>query len=200
MAANYPSYATTYGENHGYNERAGSNNTAFRNRYTNPNYREPAARGGAMQEFAPAEGGYVYNPASQTATLPAISPTAAGAATSTSLAATQALAGRGASPTQAMQARAGSPKFDGSQSQNFSDHPKFSASRGAKAVPIFRPGLSEVMQANMNGTGKDSMCRRLPEKTRLQYHVPGYMGFVKNQQFLHGQTYGKTTRKCIVGL
>jgi len=32
---------------------------------------------------------------------------------------------------------------------------------------------------------------------RNKYHIPGYQGFVRGQQFRHGDTYGKTTRVCL---
>lgn len=30
-----------------------------------------------------------------------------------------------------------------------------------------------------------------------QSHIPGYQGFIRGAQFLHGDTYGKTTRQCL---
>jgi hypothetical protein len=46
---------------------------------------------------------------------------------------------------------------------------------------------------------KESISRRLPEMSVLRYHIPGYMGYVRRQQFHHGKSYGATTRECIMG-
>jgi hypothetical protein len=32
---------------------------------------------------------------------------------------------------------------------------------------------------------------------RNKYHIPGYQGFVRGKQFLHGDTFGKITRNCL---
>lgn len=39
--------------------------------------------------------------------------------------------------------------------------------------------------------------RRSASPPRNHYHVPGYMGFVRGEQFRHGDTFGKTTRQCM---
>lgn len=46
--------------------------------------------------------------------------------------------------------------------------------------------------------GKQSVSRRLPQQHELRYHVPGYMGFVRDMQYHHGRSYGKITRECIM--
>lgn len=35
------------------------------------------------------------------------------------------------------------------------------------------------------------------EQARSKYHVPGYRGFVRGEQFRHGETYGRVTRRCL---
>jgi len=56
---------------------------------------------------------------------------------------------------------------------------------------------SDDQFASASEYGKASISRRFPEKERLRYHIPGYMGHVSNQQNHHGSPYGPTTRKCI---
>lgn len=56
---------------------------------------------------------------------------------------------------------------------------------------------SNDQYASASEYGKASISRRFPEKERLRYHIPGYMGHVSNQQNHHGSPYGPTTRKCI---
>jgi len=64
---------------------------------------------------------------------------------------------------------------------------------------VNKPRLSYDQEQSAMACGKDSVSQRLPEVERLRYHIPGYMGFVRRQQFHHGQTYGATTRSCILG-
>jgi hypothetical protein len=66
-------------------------------------------------------------------------------------------------------------------------------------VDAVKPRLSYEQENSAMNFGKNSVSRRLPEMERLRYHIPGYQGFVRRQQFHHGQTYGATTRTCILG-
>lgn len=69
--------------------------------------------------------------------------------------------------------------------------------RRPRTPPYKRPELTQEKIESKQHSCKESIARRLPEKERLRYHVPGYMGFVRTHQFRHGDTYGMTTRKCI---
>lgn len=66
-------------------------------------------------------------------------------------------------------------------------------------VSYNKPGPTFDKSESARHCGSLSITRRLPEGERLRYHVPGYMGFVRSVQFRHGDTYGKTTRKAILG-
>lgn len=70
--------------------------------------------------------------------------------------------------------------------------------RRPRTPPLVRPGLTHEKELSARNVGKLSVSRRLPERERLRYHVPGYMGYVPNQKFIHGETYGRTTRRCVV--
>lgn len=59
-------------------------------------------------------------------------------------------------------------------------------------------GMTESQFESSQNFGKQSISRRLPEQHKLRYHVPGYMGFVRDMQYHHGRSYGKITRECIM--
>jgi len=77
--------------------------------------------------------------------------------------------------------------------------PGYTSAEGRRpATPSYhKPTFTTEKIDSMGNYGKLSISRRLPEKERLRYHVPGYMGFVRQQQFRHGDTFGQTTRKCL---
>merc|ERR1719276_408549 len=50
------------------------------------------------------------------------------------------------------------------------------------------------------GYGKESVSKRKPIGSDLRYMIPNYMGFVQGQSFKVGQSYGKSTRECILDL
>jgi len=60
------------------------------------------------------------------------------------------------------------------------------------------PNMTQAMQDSANNYGKASVSRRLPERTVRRYHIPGYMGFVKDMQYHHGRSYGRITRECLM--
>lgn len=68
-----------------------------------------------------------------------------------------------------------------------------------RTPPLNRPGLTHEKELSARNVDKLSVSRRLPERERLRYHVPGYMGYVPHQKFVHGETYGRTTRRCVLG-
>lgn len=189
--SNFPQYATSYGEDHGYNSRSGCNNSEFRNRYLNPVYRTPTIRNGTREEFAPRRNPYGPFDGMSAQQRPQTVPVSTG--------------------NQIMQSQ---PQYSPSrQQQSFSQTQPMRAdqpydgylptsynvvAQRPRTPPLRRPGLTRDFQESQQNFGKYSTSRRLPERERLRYHVPGYMGFVKNIQFLHGDTYGKTTRKCIL--
>lgn len=61
----------------------------------------------------------------------------------------------------------------------------------------FNP-MTRDQQASKNSYGKQSVSRRLPARTSLRYHIPGYMGHVADIQFKHGKNFGNHTRECIM--
>lgn len=199
--SNFPQYATTYGEEHGYNSRRGSNNAEFKNRYQNPAYNTPTVRNGSRKEFEPR--GNPYGP------YDGMSAQAQEASMQQQMVRTQPIMSApqaqqraqsydrssAASPTQ----KAGAAMMSG-QGGYEGYLPKSYEVVGRRPLtpPLRRPGLTRDFEESQKNFGKQSVSRRLPERERLRYHVPGYMGFVKNIQFLHGDTYGKTTRKCIL--
>lgn len=60
------------------------------------------------------------------------------------------------------------------------------------------PAPTYTEQQSRAGYGKTSTSQRMPEGHQRRYHVPGYMGFVGNIQHMHGNTYGRTTRECMM--
>jgi hypothetical protein len=60
------------------------------------------------------------------------------------------------------------------------------------------PPMTATQQESASNFGKLSISRRLPEQSVRRYHVPGYMGFVRDQQYHHGRSYGRITRECLM--
>lgn len=60
------------------------------------------------------------------------------------------------------------------------------------------PSQTYTQQQSSEGYGKRSVSQRMPAVYQRRYNVPGYMGFVKNIQHHHGNTYGRTTRECMM--
>lgn len=66
---------------------------------------------------------------------------------------------------------------------------------------------SGVNNLSMNGTSSQydsKAATRALDDARAKYHVdvpgyhiPGYQGFVRGEQFRHGETFGRTTRRCL---
>lgn len=196
-----PHYTTTYGEDHGYNSRRGGNGprNEFRQRYLNPMSSTPPVRNGTREEFKPRGNPYgpydgISRPSRSQTQRPNTVPANAGS---------QIMA-----PEQSYQ-----PRTQNFQRQNFNQTQPTQPGQAydgylpksfsivdyrPRTPPLSRPGLARDFQESQQNFGKYSISRRLPDRERLRYHVPGYMGFVKNIQFLHGDTYGRTTRKCIL--
>jgi hypothetical protein len=66
------------------------------------------------------------------------------------------------------------------------------------AATYNRPGPEAHKVESAANSGKLSISRRLPEKTRLRYQLPGYCGWVRTIQFRHGDTFGRATRKALM--
>jgi len=193
-------YSTSYGEQHGYNSRRALSNSEFRNRYMNPVYNGSAGPGNRPQTV-PANTGsqilasatqspqsFTHTPRSQQgleAPRPVSNQRYNRQAPTQSFALTQP-----ESHTRSFQAP---PGYEGYLPKSHSI-----VGYRPRTPPLCRPGLTRDNEESKQNFGKYSTSRRLPERERLRYHVPGYMGFVKNIQFLHGDTYGRTTRKCIL--
>jgi len=190
--SHYPQYTTGYGEDFGYNSRRGTNNSEFRNRYTNPAYCTPPMRNSTREEFAPRGNPYgpfdgmSASPQQMAATQPL--PNSRPCTVPISSAGRQIM-----SPQAAPQTYTRPEPYDGYLPKSYNIVPP-----RPRTPPLRRPGLIPQFEESKQNFGKHSISRRLPERHYLRYHVPGYMGFVKNIQFLHGDTYGKTTRKCIL--
>lgn len=67
-------------------------------------------------------------------------------------------------------------------------------------------GLAMPNPADVIGTGTASRpvttswispMSTLRMQERQRYFIPGYQGFVRGEQFRHGETYGQTTRRCL---
>lgn len=55
----------------------------------------------------------------------------------------------------------------------------------------------QTIRQDANQINYNAMPQFRPSSVRNKYHVPGYMGFVRGQQFRQGETYGKITRRCL---
>lgn len=188
-----PQYSTSYGEDFGYNARRGSNNMEFRNRYLNPTYRTPTCRHGIREEFAPRGNAYgPYDGMRKQESRPSTVPAPVSRSPNTVAGSQIVQSQRGPSPVPASQPASSLSQTD------YQPRTYKIVDKRPRTPFIRRPGLTSDFKESQGNFGKFSVARRLPERERLRYHVPGYMGFVKNIQFLHGDTYGKTTRKCIL--
>lgn len=63
-------------------------------------------------------------------------------------------------------------------------------------IAFFPP--TEAQRQSKGNYGKYSISRRQPQGENLRSHLPGYMGQVREIQFKHGDTFGRTTRECIM--
>jgi len=196
-----PFYATAYGDSFGYNERANSNVGDFRNRYFNTWYSGTSRQQQPQQSLQP------HPPSS--GCRPCTVPTGCDGSEKRAIVAAPPCSAPLSKPqihcaascdTQCGPDSSGLPTIKPKQlasSACAASVANFAAIYRPVTVTYQRPGLSyEKIQANLHN-GKESISRRLPENTRLRYHLPGYMGFVRSLQFRHGSTYGKTTRKAI---
>lgn len=221
MSSFLPQYSTASGDAHGYNERSGMSTAMYSNRYENGSFR------GAPTWGIQARDNTNLKPSGRLATggFPSISPTRTAALPN--FAATRDVTVQVSSPPRADPASAFSPKHEISRNVNVPRPRALEGQPGAsfrssqadvsirsidsvgpmgdilnlprEPPTANKPRLSFDQEQSAMSNSKDSISQRLPEVERLRYHVPGYMGFVRRQQFHHGQTYGATTRSCILG-
>jgi len=214
-----PFYSTAYGDTFGYNERAGNNVTDFRNRYQNTGYRGsiglgPSQRCSSSDTFQSITEGsteplaatlpiqYNYPPpapyhlptvdSSRSTNFPSENRHQGDVFQNQEEYASSSFRPRFPTTTQSLSQSQSIP-----QSRSRYSRPK-SPERRPPTPPYNLPGLTYDKVQSMQNFGKQSISRRLPSKTRLRYHVPGYMGFVHTIQYRHGDTFGRTTRKCLL--
>jgi hypothetical protein len=217
MSSFLPQYSTSSGDAHGYNERSGMSSNIYSSRYEGASYRGAPTWGNTNLKPVSrlATGGF---PPQQTNTAPAIPNFAATKDVPISqpepIPASRSI-GELTSPTVRFDQTANSTSnFSSSRpAASFRSRAADVSTRDIDAIGPMgnisvsqggprsanKPRLSYDQEQSAMNVGKDSISRRLPEVERLRYHVPGYMGHVRRSQFHHGQTFGATTRSCILG-
>lgn len=220
MSSFLPQYSTSSGDAHGYNERSGMSTNMYTNRYEGDSFRGAPTWGNTNLKPSSrlATGGFPSSSYSQPEqSIPNFSATRDVQAQVTQPPqATQNLAEM-TSPYVRTQTipKTNTRSLGGSQipGSTFRARDADISTRATDSLgpmgSIYdtptgppsanKPRLSFDQEQGAMNYGKGSVSRRLPETERLRYHVPGYMGFVRRQQFHHGQTYGATTRSCILG-
>jgi hypothetical protein len=221
MSSFLPQYSTSSGDAHGYNERSGMSTNIYTNRYEGANFRGAPTWGNTSTLQDPskmATRGFPPASSQPTQAIPNFAATRdVQAQVSAPLAPTQNLA-QMTSPyvrTQDLPRQNAGTRGIGDPVPGATYRAR-EADVSTRAIDTMgpmgriddtptgppsanKPRLSFDQEQSAMAYGKDSVSRRLPETERLRYHVPGYMGFVRRQQFHHGQTYGATTRTCILG-
>jgi hypothetical protein len=184
MSAYYPHYATVHDEAFGYNERRGVNNTEMKSRYMNNRFRTPALCNGAAIEFMGDDSCY-----------DALEPNVFPVREKPAPAPQPIKAAIEPAPVVAPE-----PEQVSTKSVTFADPAGLNYYPGVipqtKEAPIVRQPMAPYFAANLTGLGKESMTRRLDERTEIVTHIPGYQSVIPGANYIVGGTFGQTSR-CV---
>jgi hypothetical protein len=189
MSAYYPHYATVHDEAFGYNERRGVNNKEIKSRYMNNRFRTPALCNGAAIEFMGDDSCY-------DALEPNVFPVREKPAP-----APQSIERTPApTPVVAMETEQVAMETEqvSTKSVTFAEPARPNYYPGVipqtREAPIVRQPMAPYFAANLTGLGKESMTRRLDERTEIVTHIPGYQSVIPGANYIVGGTFGQTSR------